>query len=99
MPHTFKGRCTNNTQDTNGNHVATLVGENGEAATIPSKDLTFTVGELYQVSVEGKFAPKVAPAPPKPVAAAPKPAPFTPPKPAPAVNPAVSKATVSQPKP
>jgi hypothetical protein len=85
MPHTFKGRCTENVQDTNGYHVATLVGESGETATVPSKDLAFVVGELYQVSVDGKF---YKPVPVQPVH-----------KPEPVPHPATPKVTVSHHKP
>lgn len=72
MSHTFKGTCSDNTQSSNGSHVAVLRGENGEEATIPSVDMLLVPGKQYSVTVDGEFAPKpkpvlVAQAPAKPV--------------------------------
>jgi hypothetical protein len=89
--YTFKARCTNNSQSTDGSHIATLQGADGSQTTVPSKDLMFEVGSEYSFSIDGKFAPTKAAA--KPVApivpAKPAVAPVPAPKPAaPAVKPA-----------
>lgn len=63
----LKARCTGNAQSTNGSHLAALTAEDGITSfTVPSETLQFIPGEVYKVTVDGKFAkPPAKPAPAK----------------------------------
>jgi hypothetical protein len=92
--YTFKAKCINNSQSTDGSHIATLQGNDGSQTTVPSKDLMFEVGSEYSFSIDGKFATtKPAAKPVAPVVPAkPAVAPVPSPKPAaPASAPAPKK--------